>query len=56
MRSIEQRIVGLNMTMQDAKGALAQAETLDEKVRQQGIIDYCLGEIRQLQEERQGKK
>ncbi len=53
MRSIEHRIAGLNMTMQDAKGALAQAKTPEERDKQQGIIDHCLAEIRKLQEERQ---
>jgi predicted nucleic acid-binding Zn-ribbon protein len=53
MRSIEKEIVGLNMKMQDAKASLAEAKTPEERDSLQGKIDYCLSEIRSLQEERQ---
>jgi hypothetical protein len=54
MESLEHRITGLNLTLQDAKAALAQAEADHEKFRQQGVIDYCMAKIRQLQAERRG--
>lgn len=52
MRSIEKKIVGLNMNMQDAKASLAQAKTPEERDSLQGKIDYCLREIRSLQAEK----
>ena len=56
MHSTERRIASLNLTMQEAKQALAQCKTLDEENKQQGIIDHCLREIANLKEERKRKR